>query len=127
MPEDNTQREKQREQRLEQPLTQRPEQHPKQGGAEAPGQYDAYFLSYSGITLPFNLVGELSLTEVENRNTFFGARYNEQGQTILIHKVVYGEIELSHQYRYHPSGSLQSALIVNIDDEEQLLEFADKK
>lgn len=91
-----------------------------------PGKYDAYFLSYSGISLPFKLVKELDPAEVENRNTYFGARYNNNGQTTVMHKVVYGEIELCHEYSYYPSGALRSALITNIDDEEKLMEFSDK-
>ena len=81
--------------------------------------YDGYFLSYSGVNLPLKLVGELEFAEVENRNTFFGACYNEQGQALIIRKVVYGEIEMEHRYSYHDNGALKSAHITNIDNEEQ--------
>lgn len=93
-----------------------------ESNTEAP-TYDSYFLSYSGVRLPLKLVGELEFAEVENRNTFFGACYNEQGQALIIRKVVYGEIEMEHRYSYHENGALKSAHITNIDNEEQLLQF----
>lgn len=94
--------------------------------ANAPGNYDDYFLSYSGLSMPLKLVGQLELGEIENRNTFFGARVNSAGQTTDIQKVVYGEIEMAHRYDYHPNGTLKSAHITNVDGEEQLLEFDDQ-
>ena len=85
--------------------------------------YHRCFLSYSGTGLPLNLVGEIELAETENRNTYFGAQYDDQARELLIHKVVYGEVELEHRYQYYDNGALQCAVIINIDGEEQRLEF----
>lgn len=70
-----------------------------------------YFTSYSGTQLPLNLVGELAAADMSNRNTFFRANYDAAGQLIRCEKVVYGEIESCHDYRYHPDGRLAQALI----------------
>ncbi len=86
--------------------------------------YDAYFLSYSGTRLPFKLVGQLELADIANRNTFFGACMDEDGRTTLIHKVVYGEIELEHRYGYHADGSIAWAEILDDEGERQQLTFA---
>ncbi|MEE2733063.1 MAG: DUF6156 family protein [Pseudomonadota bacterium] len=85
--------------------------------------YDGYFLSYSGVTLPLKLVRPLAEAEIENRNTFFGVRLDEDGREILIHKVVYGEIELEHRYGYHPDGALRWAEILDDEGEIQRLNF----
>ncbi len=85
--------------------------------------YDRYFLSYTGITLPLQLVSPLEPAETANRNTFFGACYDAQDRPILIRKIVYGEVELEHRYHYHDNGQLQCAEIADDDDEVQRLEF----
>jgi len=86
-------------------------------------QYDQFFLSYSGVTLPLNLVSEVSAKGVENRNTYFGACRDDQGRITLIHKVVYGEVEMSHRYEYDADGWVRQAEIINADDEGQRLSF----
>lgn len=85
--------------------------------------YHRYFLSYSGARLPLNLVSPIEPGEIQNRNTFFGARVNEDGRICLIHKRVYGDIELAHEYAYHADGALKSADIFSIDDEGVRLTF----
>lgn len=91
---------------------------------EKPESYDHYFLSYSGTKLPLKLVNSLELSEVENRNTYFGANVDEQGRTTLIHRVVYGEIDLEHRYGYHESGALAWAEILDSEGEVRRLTFA---
>lgn len=86
--------------------------------------YDRYYLSYSGITLPLKLVGELDPAEIENRNTFFGAELDSEGRQTLIHKVVYGEVELEHRYGYHDDGAISWAEILDEDGDVQRLNFA---
>lgn len=54
---------------------------------------------------------------IQNRNTWFGVNLDPEGRISLIHKRVYNDIELSHQYEYFPNGALSSALIHTIDDE----------
>lgn len=85
--------------------------------------YDQCFLSYSGVSLPLNLVSPLGADEVRNRNTYFGACVDDQGRVVLIHKVVYGEVEMSHRYAYDAEGRLASAEIINVDGEGQRLRF----
>lgn len=85
--------------------------------------YDQYFLSYTGVGLPLKLVGAIGAEEIENRNTFFGAKFDADGRLTLIHKRVYGEIELSHQYHYDSQSQLEWAEIHSIDDEGRRLYF----
>lgn len=85
--------------------------------------YDQYYLSYSGAGLPLNLVSPIEPEDVHNRNTYFGAKLDESGRISLIHKRVYGEIELSHRYEYYPNGTLKLADIHNIEDEGIRLRF----
>lgn len=86
-------------------------------------KYDQFFLSYSGVALPLNLVSEITPDGVENRNTYFGACVDDAGRLTLIHKVVYGEVEMSHRYEYAPEGWLKRAEIINADDEGRRLLF----
>ena len=86
-------------------------------------EYDRYFLSYSGVKLPLTLVNELQPEEVANRNTYFGIKVDEQGRTVLIHKLVYAEIELEHKYEYGADNKLMSAEIRNADNETQFINY----
>ncbi len=85
--------------------------------------YDRYFLSYSGSQLPLNLVGALEAEEIENRNTYFGACLDESGQVVLIHKIVYGEVELAHSYQYSLAGKIFKAWIIDDEGEQHELTF----
>ena len=92
---------------------------------EKPETYDNYYLSYSGTKLPLKLVNPLSLDEVENRNTYFGAQTDALGRTTLIHRVVYGEIDLEHRYGYYASGALSWAEILDSEGEIRRLSFTE--
>lgn len=81
-----------------------------------------YFLSYSGAKLPLNLVSPLDAASVENRNTYFSARYDERGRIVLCRKIVYGEVEFEHRYAYHGNGALRRAEIDG-EDETRVVEF----
>ena len=85
--------------------------------------YDKYFLSYSGASLPLKLVSQVEPGEIENRNTYFGADFDNNGRITVIQKSVYGEIELSHYYHYHANGNIKSADIHNIENEGVRLHF----
>jgi hypothetical protein len=76
-----------------------------------------YFLSYSGVKLPLRLVSPLAATELENRNTFFRAKFDDADRLISCEKIVYGEVELSHLYEYRADGVLARARIGMGDDE----------
>lgn len=85
--------------------------------------HSRYFVSYSGVKLPLKLVNPLEPEEIENRNTFFCAYYNSEGQMVACEKRVYGEVESMHRYEYYPSGAIKSALIEMGGDEPQQIDF----
>jgi hypothetical protein len=70
-----------------------------------------YFLTYSGVRMPLNLVNPLEAGELGNRNTFFRATYDAAGRVATCEKLVYGEVELSHVYAYRADGTLAHARI----------------
>ena len=82
-----------------------------------------YFTSYSGARLPLNLVGELAVEDMRNRNTFYRGLYDAAGLLTRCEKLVYGQIEVSHDYRYHPDGRLAQALIQNGDDDPESIDY----
>ncbi len=82
-----------------------------------------YFLTYTGVKLPFNLVNPLAPEEVENRNTFCKGYFDPSGRLMGFDKMVYGEVEQAHRYLYHADGTLQWAQITDIDGEASELEF----
>ncbi|MBI4809163.1 MAG: hypothetical protein HY799_09495 [Nitrosomonadales bacterium] len=82
-----------------------------------------FFVTYTGVKLPFKLVNELQTSEVENRNTFFRGYFDTQDRLTGFDKLAYGEIELQHRYTYHDNGKLGSAEITDIDGEVTLLLF----
>lgn len=82
-----------------------------------------HFVTYSGVKLPFKLSQELTDAELHNRNTFFRAYFDDKEQLLFFQKMVYGESELEHRYRYDDSGVLQQAEITDADGEITLLTF----
>ncbi|MBI5007962.1 MAG: hypothetical protein HZB95_12665 [Nitrosomonadales bacterium] len=86
-------------------------------------QTTRYFVTYSGVKLPFNLVTELQEHEVQNRNTFFKGYFNASGRLSGFDKLAYGDIELQHRYSYHANGKLSAAEITDIDGEVTMLVF----
>jgi len=83
-----------------------------------------FFVTYTGVKLPFKLVNELQAAEVENRNTYFRGLFDGQGRLNGFDKLAYGEIELMHRYSYRDDGKLSTAEITDIDGEVTLLTFA---
>ncbi len=82
-----------------------------------------FFVTYTGVRLPFKLVNELQPSEIENRNTYFRGYFDAQGQLTGFDKLAYNEIELSHRYTYRDDGKLCAAEITDIDGETTLLSF----
>jgi hypothetical protein len=82
-----------------------------------------FFVTYTGVKLPFRLVNELQTGEVKNRNTFFRGQFDEQDRLVRFEKHAYGEIELSHRYVYHDNGKLKQAEITDIDGGVTLLNY----
>jgi hypothetical protein len=86
-------------------------------------EYCQYFASYSGVKLPLNLVSPIAAEALANRNTFIRAYFDAAGALIGFDKVVYGEVELAHRYRYDGNGVLRRAEIVMLDEEAIILQF----
>ncbi len=82
-----------------------------------------YYTSYSGTKLPLKLVGELAADDMRNRNTYFRGTYDAAGQLLCCEKVVYGEVELRHAYRYHPDGRLARAEIDDGSDDPTIIDY----
>lgn len=82
-----------------------------------------YFITYSGVSLPLRLVNEIQATELNNRNTYFLGDYDAAGRPVILEKVVYGDVELRHRYRYADDGRLAWAEITDADGEVTELEF----
>ena len=82
-----------------------------------------YFTSYSGAKLPLKLVGELADGDMRNRNTYFRGDFNDAGQLIACEKIVYGETEFRHDYRYRPDGRLARAEIDDGSGEPSVLDY----
>ncbi len=82
-----------------------------------------YFLSYSGVKLPINLVGPLDPEGLANRNTYIRAWFDARDKLIRFEKLVYGEIELVHCYHYSDDGILLRAEIAMLDEEPVCLSF----
>ncbi len=80
-----------------------------------------YFLSYSGVKLPLNLVSPIGADALENRNTYFRAGYDADGRMVTCEKIVYGEVELRHAYHYRADGRLARAHIDMAGDETEIL------
>ena len=82
-----------------------------------------YFVTYTGIEMPFRLVGPIDEGQVGNRNTFIRAWYDADGRLVGFDKLVYGEVELAHRYGYHDNGSLAWAEIEMCDEDKVTMLF----
>jgi hypothetical protein len=82
-----------------------------------------YFVSYSGVKLPLNLVTAIPPEALANRNTFIRAYYGSTGMLRGFEKVVYGQVEVTHRYEYHRNGALRSAEITMLDEDPVVLHF----
>ena len=82
-----------------------------------------YFLTYRGVSLPLCMAEELAPDALRNRNTYFQAEHDEAGRMLWVEKLVYGEVEMRHDYHYDVNGALRSATIHTPDEEPQVLEM----
>ncbi|MGK3993551.1 DUF6156 family protein [Sorangium sp. So ce1024] len=82
-----------------------------------------YFLTYRGMGLPLSLGEELDAASVENRGTYFRARYDAHSRMVRCEKLVYGEVELEHVYEYDTEGRLTRAVLTTAGDEPRVLTF----
>ncbi|WP_317932208.1 DUF6156 family protein [Halioxenophilus sp. WMMB6] len=83
------------------------------------------YTSYTGVALPLKLVGEIDSEAQHNRNTYFVGTYDEQDRLVHCQRIVYGEVDLDHRYRYRDSGVLECAEITNEDGDVEHLQFDD--
>ena len=82
-----------------------------------------FFISYSGVKLPLNLVNPIAADALANRNTYIRAYYNGAGVLTGFDKLVYGEVELAHRYQYDDNGVLRRAEIAMVDEDVVVLQF----
>jgi hypothetical protein len=87
------------------------------------GEDCRFFVSYTGVKLPFNLVNPVAAEALSNRNTFIRAYFSPAGRLSGFEKVVYGEVELSHRYQYDDAGVLRWAEIAMLDEDAVVLHF----
>jgi hypothetical protein len=87
------------------------------------GENCRFFVSYSGVKLPLNLVNPIAADALTNRNTFIRAYFDEAGVLTGFDKIVYGEVELAHRYQYDDNGVLRRAEIVMADEDAVILQF----
>ncbi|HUI22067.1 MAG TPA: DUF6156 family protein [Methylocella sp.] len=78
-----------------------------------------FFVSYTGVKLPFTLVNPIDEGALANRNTYIRAYFNEAGALSSFEKFVYGAVELAHRYEYYNNGTLKRAEI-SMPEEEPL-------
>lgn len=81
-----------------------------------------YFITYTGVKLPFTLTAELDEAETNNRNTFFKGIFDADGMLLSFQKLVYGEVEMEHRYSYGEDGALLRAEIIDADGELTVVE-----
>ncbi len=91
-----------------------------------PEQNCQYFISYSGVKLPLNLVNPVPIEALSNRNTYIRAYYDTAGLLSGFDKLVYGEVELAHRYEYHGNGILKRAHITMLEEDPVVLLFDER-
>jgi hypothetical protein len=82
-----------------------------------------HYVTYSGVSLPLNLVSPLEDENLEQRITFIRAYYDEGEKLMAVEKVVYGEVEFEHRYQYHGDGRIKRAELIEADEEPQVMQF----
>ncbi len=82
-----------------------------------------YFVTYSGVSLPFKLSQALEESALSNRNTFFRAWFDESNRMLAFQKMVYGEVELEHRYKYYENGVLEESEIYDAEGDVTVLRF----
>ena|SRR3974390_358889 len=96
---------------------------PNEGDMAEDAQECRFFVSYSGVKLPFNLVNAIAAESLSNRNTFIRAYFDQAGVLTGFDKVVYGEVELAHRYQFHCNGALSRAEVIMLDEDARVLRF----
>lgn len=87
------------------------------------GQDCRFYVTYTGVKMPFRLVEAIPAEQLTHRNTFIRAYFDAAGQLTGFDKMVYGEVELAHRYEYHPSGALRRAEVTMVDEDTVVVAF----
>lgn len=87
------------------------------------GEALRYFLTYRGVRLPLTLAEELAPEALQHRNTYIRAAFDAAGRTLWLEKLVYGEVEMRHDYRWRDDGRLAGATVRTLDEEPRELSF----
>lgn len=82
-----------------------------------------HFLTYRGVRLPLTLAEELEPSALQNRNTYFRAEIDDAGRTLWLEKIVYGEVEMRHDYRWEADGRLGGATIATAGEAPRDIQF----
>ncbi|MFG1346293.1 DUF6156 family protein [Xanthobacter autotrophicus DSM 431] len=82
-----------------------------------------FFVTYTGVKMPFRLVEAIPAEQLNHRNTFIRAYFDGAGQLTGFDKMVYGEVELAHRYAYHANGALRRAEVSMVDEDTVVVAF----
>lgn len=82
-----------------------------------------FFVTYTGVKMPFKLVEPIPAGQLTHRNTFIKAYFDPAGQLTGFDKMVYGEVELAHRYDYHGNGALRRAEVRMVDEDTVVVAF----
>jgi hypothetical protein len=90
------------------------------------GMERRYFVSYTGVELPFQFVNEISAEALTNRNTYYCVYYDKSGRVMEFEQFAYGAVELAHHYEYHDNGALRRVEIL-MPEEDPLIKYFDEQ
>jgi hypothetical protein len=85
-----------------------------------------YFVTYTGVDLPFKFVNEIEPTALTNRNTYYCVYYDKSGRLVEFEQLAYGAVELAHRYEYHDNGALRRVEIL-MPEEDPLIKCFDEQ
>ncbi len=84
-----------------------------------------YFVTYTGMDLPFKFVNEIEPEALTNRNTYYCVYYDKSGRLMEFEQFAYGAVELVHRYEYYDNGALRRVEIL-MPEEEPLIKWFDE-
>jgi len=82
-----------------------------------------FFVTYTGMKMPFRLVEAIPDAQLTHRNTFIRAYFDAAGLLTGFDKMVYGEVELAHRYEYHANGAIRRAEVTMVDEDTVVVAF----
>ncbi|WP_445357760.1 DUF6156 family protein [Microbulbifer sp. ANSA002] len=82
-----------------------------------------YFSSFSGYSIPLNLIGEITKDEAASLDSYYVAYFDDKGVLLSVEKYFRGSLFFKHDYFYHKNGSLKESRVVNADGKETVSFF----